>query len=343
MAFPRSLALLCLTVALFAVAPASAFGAERVVRPVQTYTAGAWNITPSSALTHHVLADAVTAPSVPDTTTGYISASGNGPVAGEVGFAAPAVAAGETVDGASLWAYFETGSARSLTVELRSGAWPLGLTMIPAGQPAGWREVKSFGAPTLAQLGDLRMRATVTGNGSSTGVKVFAAYVSVSTTSPAGDPPPTGDGTSTTTDVGPETQHGGGRSGSTGDEGQDTPDADAPVTLSVQTLTLAGEGVLAVPLTCRLAAGCTGTVSTRLIGAAQSARRRKASKGKKPRNRFRLAAGQSKRVPVQLDRRTSRFIKRKGRAKVAITIAVDGTAPVTKQVTVAARRGARRR
>jgi hypothetical protein len=345
MPFRRRLTLLCLTAALCAAAPASAFGADRVVRPVQTYTAGAWTITPSG-VAHDVLADSVAAPTVPDTTTGYLSTRGNGPITAEVGFAAPAMTAGETVTGATLWSYLETGSGRSLTIELRSGANLLGFILVPPGQPAGWREVRTFGTPTLAQLSDLRMRATVTGNGSSTDVKVFAAYVSVATNSPASTPTTTSGTTSSTPGTNPVTPDGGGdHSGSTGTSGDDeqtTSDPAAPVVLPAAALTLSGNGALVVPLTCRLAAGCTGTVTTRLVESAKAARRRKA-KPKKARNRFRLAAGQSKRVPVQLDRRTSRVIKRKRRAKVAITVAIDGAAPVTKVVTVAARRGSSRR
>jgi len=343
----RSLTLLFLAAALCVVAPASAFAAERVVRPVQTYSAGTWTIAPAGALTHEVLADPVAAPSAPDTGTGYIATKAYTP--SEVGFAAPAITTGETVTDITLHTYFATGSGRALTVELRSGATLLGFILIPEGLPAGWYEVKPFGTPTLGQLSDLRMRATAVGPGTSTDVKVFAAYVVVSTTSPASGPAATGTTTSTTPVSGPTTNSGtgaqpGGTSDTPGVGGGDGAGAGvtAPITLPVQMLTLAGEGMLAVPLTCRLAAGCTGTVTTRLIGSATSARRRKVS-NKKPRNRFRLAAGQSKRVPVQLDRRTARFVKRKKRAKVAITIAIDGATPVTKQVTVAARRGAARR
>jgi len=264
-----------------------------------------------------------------------------------VGFAAPAITAGETVTGATLHVYVAPGSGRSVTVELRSGANLLSFIIVPESWPAGWYEVRPFGVPTLAQLGDLRMRATASGNGTSTDAKVFAAYVEVSTTAPVVDQTGTTDTPSTTPDSDPATGPGNGaHPGGVTDtpSGGDGAGAGltAPITLPVQMLTLAGEGMLAVPLTCRLAAGCTGTVTTRLIGSATSARRRKVS-NKKPRNRFRLAAGQSKRVPVQLDRRTARFVKRKKRAKVAITIAIDGATPVTKQVTVAARRGAARR
>jgi len=139
----RRFTLLCLAVALCAgaVSPASALSAERVVRPVQTYALDSgWSVTPASAQAHDALADAVTDPAAPDTTTGYLATAKTGAVA-EAGFAAPAITTGETVTGTRLHTYFETGSNRSLFVELRSGASLLGWTIVPAGQGAGWHDV----------------------------------------------------------------------------------------------------------------------------------------------------------------------------------------------------------
>ena len=353
MARPRRLTLLiAAALCAAALAPACASAAERTVRPVQTYTlASGWAATPSSALAHDVLADAVADPAVPDTASGFIAAHGNGALVSEVGFAAPALTTGEAVTGVRLHAYFGTGSGRSLTVELRSGATLLGFGFVPAGQAAGWHDVDAWVTPTLAQLGDLRMRATTGGSGASTDVKVYAAYVVVATA-------PTATGTVTGDDAPTPSGNGnaGGAATTTGGDNHDPgtnddqptgaePPSAPAITLPVQTLSIAGSGAVSVPLTCQLAAGCTGTISTRLIGvAARPARRRKVNdkKSRGP-NRFRLAAGQSKRVPVALDRRTSRFVKRKRRAKVAVTITVDGAAPVTTQVTVVQRRVARRR
>jgi hypothetical protein len=336
-----------------AAAPAPAAGAETVVRPVQTYSTGAWSVAPSGA-PHEVLADAVTAPTAPDTSTGYLFAHGNGPITSEVGLAAPTLAPGATITGARLYTYFGTGSGRSLAVEFRSGSTLLGLAYVPAGRPAAWRAVNASTAPSAAQLSDLRMRATIFGSGASSDVVIHAAYAGVSTddgSTSTGDESPTdgsGDGDdSVTPPTGGDGSSTGGDATETGDTGGDDGAAGgpaAPVALAVESLKVAANGVLAIPLTCRLAAGCTGTVRTRLVRSSPApARRRKPAKRAGRKRRFRLAPGQSKQIRVRLDRRTSRVVRRRGRAKVAVTIALDGAPAVTKQVTVRFRRGARRR
>lgn len=95
-------------------------------------------------------------------------------------------------------------------------------------------------------------------------------------------------------------------------------------------------------------AGCSGLVRVELDDGADevaAARRRKASRA--GRRRFKLAAGQKKAVPVRLDRRSARRLRkrRKIRAKITVQIEVEGGQKLTSErvVTVRERRTAHRR
>jgi hypothetical protein len=96
-----------------------------------------------------------------------------------------------------------------------------------------------------------------------------------------------------------------------------------------------------------LAAGCTGTVTIEVVGrmpaagkgAVTTARRRKMMRS---RRRYRVAAGKTASVPLKLDRRTARFVRRVRRARARVTITTDLAggqhATSTSTVTLRARR-----
>ena len=95
------------------------------------------------------------------------------------------------------------------------------------------------------------------------------------------------------------------------------------------------------------AAGCVGTVSLALVeddqGASAARRRSTSRKGRKS---FKLAAGQTKAVPVQLARRAARRLKsrRAVRMKVTIEVEADGGQTLKSEsvITVRERRTAKR-
>lgn len=100
------------------------------------------------------------------------------------------------------------------------------------------------------------------------------------------------------------------------------------------------------------AAGCVGTVSAELAedGDDQVAAARRRATPKPPKGgskRFKLAAGQTKAVPVRLDRRTARRLKSRRALKVKVTIEleVDGGQVLksASTITVRERRTANRR
>ena len=331
-----------LLAALVLSAPASAAAAEQVLRPVATYETGLW-ILPEGTTMDGVLSDPLVAPTDPEPFVDYTATMANGPVVAEVGLAAPVLTATDAVSGLRAYAYFATGSGRSLSLELRSGSTVLGSIDVPAGQAAAWHSFDV--APSLAgDFSDLRLRATAQGSGATTTARLYTAYAVLDTAAPPVPGSDVGTGSPGTGDPAPPVDPGDTIS-ATDDPVPDPP--AVPVTLpALGTLPAAANGTIAVPLTCRLAAGCTGYVSVRLVTrSTTSARRRKAARkrARRGRSRFRLAAGQSKRVAVRLDRRSARAVRRRGRAKLAVTVAVDGAAPVTKQVTVVQRRVARRR
>ena len=119
-----------------------------------------------------------------------------------------------------------------------------------------------------------------------------------------------------------------------------------------QTPSVSVNGAVAVRVTCpaTATAGCEGTLTLALASAdgsaakVSAARRRKVAKvGSK---RFKLAAGQTKAVPVRLDRRTARKLRKRGKVVLTATLEVklgDGeTATTQRTFTVRERRTARR-
>ena len=296
------------------------------MRPDETVTAGSW-LRAGMGEPHSLLNDDVVQPKTPYLFWDYLYASGTSAVTTEVGLAAPSIAVDETVTGLTSYTYLIAGSSRSVTVELLSGTTVLGSVAVPAGTPAGWQAIAPASVPTAQQLGDLRVRVAGASQGGSSTSYVLATYASIAT---EGDPPP---GTPTPPPTGGDTTPDTG-------EGADpeTAEAPAPVSLDLSSLPLAASGVLAVPVTCQMSTGCWVTVTTSLVSSDASPARRRKVRAK----RFRLKAGQSKKVPVVLDRRSARVVKRKGRARVKITLAVEGAPTVTKEVTVLERRRATR-
>ena len=310
--------------AAFAAVPATSVAGEQVVRPAVTHGSANWLIA-GFTTSWGALNDDVVAPAAPDVAWDYLYTYGLGSYSAEVGLAAPSIPATSTVTGATAHVYLGAGSARPVTVELRSGTTVLATSTAAAGQARGWVTLTPASVPTAAEVADLRLRVLSDGTKSSTAAHVYAAYAAITTEDPIADSPGS-DGSTPTTDDTP--------SGDDAPTGGSDDNEGAPVSVPVQSLPMAASGVLAVPVTCQIAGGCVGTISVELVTSdASSARRRKTRVA-----RFRLKAGHSKKVPVTLDRRTSRFIRRKGRARVKITIAVDGQAPVAKQITVLERR-----
>lgn len=334
---------LLVAAAAFAGVAAPASAGEYIVRPAQTQSSGPW-VVPAGSTAHETLADPVVDPTVPDTSGGYLSTTSTSGGADLV-FAAPSIPAGETITRVKVRAYIAGGSRRSVSFNLRSGSAVLGFGYVSQGTPASWQTTTSWVKPTASHVADMHLSLSADGFDTSTDARVYAAYAVVTTSPATGVTDPGATGTDGSTSTLPGTDS-GSTDGGGATTGGGEPDLEQilPVSLPATPLTATPGGVLAVPITCQLAGGCTGTITTRLISErANSSRRRKAVKAKPRKARFRLKPGQSKTVPVRLDRRTKRVIRSKRRANIAVTVAVDGSAPVTKQVTVVQRRNSGRR
>ncbi len=135
----------------------------------------------------------------------------------------------------------------------------------------------------------------------------------------------------------------------------DEPPADetdpAPVPVSEAPVTMDAKGNVPVEVACPATAadGCVGRVTLSMPTAGVAMARRSARVLGRSR-RFKLAAGQSRVVPVRLSRRSARIIKTRGgkrrRVKLAVTVEVTtatGTEAVTSTITVTMRRSARPR
>jgi hypothetical protein len=136
--------------------------------------------------------------------------------------------------------------------------------------------------------------------------------------------------------------------------GAETLVAGPPVTISSAPVAIDAHGRVPVEVSCPATAadGCAGRVTVALPAAPSalhSAKRAAAAAPVLGRSRkFKLAAGQTKVVPVRLDRRASRIIKRRGggrrRVKLVVTVEVttsSGTQAATSTITVMLRRARR--
>ena len=127
--------------------------------------------------------------------------------------------------------------------------------------------------------------------------------------------------------------------------------APAPVTVSETPVTMDAKGNVPVEVACPATAadGCVGRVTLSMPTAGVAMARRSARVLGRS-SRFKLAAGQSRVVPVRLSRRSARIIKTRGgtrrRVKLSVTVEVTtatGTEAVTSTITVTMRRSARPR
>ncbi|MEA2449345.1 MAG: hypothetical protein QOG63_1277 [Thermoleophilaceae bacterium] len=125
--------------------------------------------------------------------------------------------------------------------------------------------------------------------------------------------------------------------------------AGPPVTISSAAVAIDSKGRLPVEVSCPVAAasGCAGRVTVALPDARSGAAAKLASGANVlgQSRRFQLSAGQTKVVPVRLDRRAARIIKRRGggrrRVKLSVTVEVrsaGGTQSATRTITVKLRR-----
>jgi hypothetical protein len=118
-----------------------------------------------------------------------------------------------------------------------------------------------------------------------------------------------------------------------------------PVTISSAPVAIDAHGRVPVAVSCPelAASGCAGRVTVAMPTA--NARRTAKTAATAPvlgrSHRFKLSAGQTKVVPVKLDRRAARIIKRRGggrrRVKLAVTVEVTtatGTQAATSTITV---------
>ena len=127
--------------------------------------------------------------------------------------------------------------------------------------------------------------------------------------------------------------------------------APAAITVSEAPVTMDARGNVPVEVACPATAadGCVGQVTLSMPTAGVAMARRSARVLGRSR-RFKLAAGQSRVVPVRLSRRSARIIKTRGgkrrRVKLNVTVEVTtatGTEAVTSTITVTMRRSARPR
>jgi hypothetical protein len=308
--------------AMLLVAAPTATASSQVLRPTTTAMGGGWTATPAGTSLAAALADDVSQPSVPDTASGFITSPSNGNSGAAVAIAAPTLAQGENVTGVTAWAYLATGSTRSAYISLYSNSTLLGWVPVWAGQSARWYALTLPTAPTAAQAASLYLVVSPNGN-ASTAVKVYAGYVALQTDAPDPTQGPSPDSA-------PPAE-----SPATGTEtASDSAPVDSPLAATLapatQALTAKQSGVVKVPVRCPAIQvfGCTGTITIELLGSAgnrdkqaTSARRRKIALRVK--RHFKVAAGAKAIVPVVLNRRTARALRRKGRARARVTVSTE--------------------
>lgn len=164
----------------FALSVSSAHAATYVLRPNATVS-NAWTVNPTGVSAYTVLDDALLQPTAPSTSSDYLNANANGPKVAEVHVDMQPLAPGDAPDATTAWAYIATGSTRTVTLELMTGATSLATTTIPASSAAAWRSVSTATGLTQAQVDDLRVKVTLNGSGGSTASFVYAAYVQLHT------------------------------------------------------------------------------------------------------------------------------------------------------------------
>jgi hypothetical protein len=331
--------------ALLALAPAAA-ASSHALRPTTTAVGGGWTVSPAGSAIAAALADNVTQPALPDTGSGFITSPFSANSLTAVAVSAPTLAQGENITGVTAWVYVATGSTRSASLALYSGNTLLGWVPVPSGHSAQWYAVATRTPPTPAQAANLYMVVAPSGQTGTT-VRAYAAYVDLETDAPD----PSGSSTPATA------PSPGGNTGTGTDGASDGGSSTSPVAAAlapINALSAKPSGVVSVPVSCpamRLF-GCTGTVTIQALASparksanrATTARRRKVVM--RATRRFKVAAGAKATVPVVLDRRTARFVRRKGRVRARVTVTTDlgggKTAVAVRNVTLRARRTVRR-
>lgn len=307
----RILRLAALALVALACAAAPAGAATYSLRPDTDSWNFGWAVTPFGAHGSTALADAVDQPAAPDTTTGYISSTTSG-YSAWYGLGTVTLAQGETVTGATLWAYLATGSARSVDMGIWSGWTRLADTTIPAGSAAGWYSVSTATALTQTQVDGLSIRFTPGGSGTSTPVQVYEAYAELDTSDPPppSDPPPSSPPPSSPPPSTPPT----------------TTVAQAAVKIARAATYAVSSGQIPVGLFCATSKGyCTGTVTLEAPGspapskrfALRAARRAKRVYGRRS---YKLAAGTHGRVPVAARRIFRHRIRHRAYLKVDVVV-----------------------
>jgi hypothetical protein len=141
-----------------------------------------------------VLAAPALQPAAPSATGASLSSTAGSGSSTIVGVAAPALAATETVTGATAWVYAATGAGQPLNISLEAGSTSLATTAIGANKPAAWFSVTANGPLTAAQIGHLSIELRSQGS-SQSATTVYAAYVELSTSGAQTSGPGSGTGT----------------------------------------------------------------------------------------------------------------------------------------------------
>jgi hypothetical protein len=357
----RRLAVLAATLTT-AIAATPADAAVYQLRPDSTFLASGWTATPAGTTLADATNDAVVAPTAPSTATDYVSSTQNNALSLYVGNLT--LAPGETVTGVKVHMYLAAGSNRAPTVFLIHDLVTLATTAYPAGSPAGWYTTTYTGSLTQAELDALYLGVTPQGNGGSTPTYVYAAYAEVTTSDPPpsdpppsdpppsdpppsdpppSDPPPSDPPPSdpppgdSPTDPPPATPVPTDNPTTPSDPTTPDPDAGIPVVTIVEpaldiagtTTTATPQGDVPVRASCARdrVGGCQGVIwleeALDVAGAKLRAARRTPKRFSKSK-RYKLNPGQSRTIPVRLDRRTYRKFRRKRSFKVAVAVQEKG-------------------
>jgi hypothetical protein len=340
---PRLISLVVAS-ALLVLAPAAS-ASTHLLRPVSTAAGGQWSVTPAGSDLAAALADDVVQPVAPATATGFVTSPSKGNSTAAALIAAPSLATGENITGATAWVYLSTGSTRSATVAISTATTLLGMVTVPAGRSPQWVAVPASAPPTPAQMAALYL--AIAPSGSSSAVTAYAAYVDLETDAPGATTAGSDSAAAGTGSSHPGTAANDGSAGG-------SPDNSLAATVApAAALVVRSTGLVPVPISCPVVqlSGCRGTVTIELFGtsagshdkALSVARRRKIAL--RSTRHFKVAAGAAANVPVVLDRRTARVLRRKGRVRARITVTTDLGAGkrvvATRTVNLRARRTAR--
>ena len=134
------------------------------------------------------LNDPVAQPALPSTVSDYLTSVTNVVSQTELTLETAAIPAGESVTGAKVWVYAQTGTVRNLLVWVTNGSSMIANTTLPANSPAGWYQLTIPVPLAQAQVDALRVGFTHNGN-TGTHTLVYAAYVQLDVSDPPPPPP----------------------------------------------------------------------------------------------------------------------------------------------------------